>query len=107
MRLAKEAPEASLTIQATPVWRDLLDRLDDRMLDAFVGQAGELKSWHRQRVLWQETMLGVFSPRTTKKRPPLSLKDYLACAHVRGVKRGGILEQKIDQALALVGRSDV
>lgn len=103
MRLAKEAPEASLTIQATPVWRDLLDRLDDRMLDVFVGQAGELKSWHRQRVLWQESMLAVFSPRTTKKRPPLSLKDYLACAHVRGVQRGGIMEQKVDQALALVG----
>jgi DNA-binding transcriptional LysR family regulator len=103
MCLAKEAPGARLTIQATPVWRDLLDRLDDRTLDLFVGHAGELKPWHAQRVLWQESMLAVFSPRTTKKRPPLSLKDYLACAHVRGVQRGGIMEQKVDQALALIG----
>jgi DNA-binding transcriptional LysR family regulator len=84
------------------VWRDVLDKLDDRTLDLFVGHVGELKPWHRQQVLWQESMLAVFSPRTTKKRPPLSLKDYLACAHVHGVQRGGITEQKVDQALALV-----
>jgi LysR family transcriptional activator of mexEF-oprN operon len=102
-RLAKEAPGATVAIHATPVWRDLLERLDDRALDLFVGYAGELKPWHRQRVLWQETMLAVFSPKMIKKPSPLSLRDYLACAHVRGVQRGGITEQKVDQALALLG----
>src|SRR5260221_608708 len=56
-RLAAQAPNATVVVHAAAVWNDVLERLDDGAVDLYVGFAGELKSRHRQRVLWEENVL--------------------------------------------------
>jgi len=103
-RLAAQAPHVRVTVFAAPIWRDVIDRLDDGSIDLYVGFAPELKPWHRKRILWEENILALFSPARLNLRTPLTLGDYLSCSHVLVTQRGGVMERQVDDALAQIGR---
>jgi DNA-binding transcriptional LysR family regulator len=102
-QLAARAPHINVVVHAAAVWRDVLDRLDDGGVDLYVGFAGELKSWHRQRALWEENVLALFSSARLNLTSPIALDDYLSCSHVLVTQRGGVMERQVDEALAKIG----
>ena len=102
-QLARQAPQVRVTVHAAAVWRDVVDRLDDGAIDLYVGFAGELKSWHRQKTLWEENILALFSPARLDLAIPLTLVDYLSCSHILVTQRGGVMERQVDDALARMG----
>jgi DNA-binding transcriptional LysR family regulator len=102
-RLAAQAPHVHVTVQAAAVWRDVVDRLDDGAVDVYVGFPGELKPWHRQYALWEESVLALFSSVRLDLAIPITLDDYLSCSHVLVTQRGGVMERQVDDALAQIG----
>ena len=102
-RLAAQAPNATVVVHAAAVWNDVLERLDDGAVDLYVGFAGELKSRHRQRALWEENVLALFSSARLDLASPIALKDYISCSHVLVTQRGGVMERQVDDALARIG----
>ena len=64
--------------------------------------AGELKPWHRQRTLW-EIVLALFSSARVALAIPIALDAYLAYPHVLVTQRGGVMERRVDDALAKIG----
>jgi DNA-binding transcriptional LysR family regulator len=103
-QLAAQAPQVRVIVHAAAVWRDVIDRLDDGGIDLYVGFAGELKSWHREQTLWEENILALFSSAQLDLAIPLTLDDYLTCAHVLVTQRGGVRERQVDDALAQIGK---
>jgi LysR family transcriptional regulator, mexEF-oprN operon transcriptional activator len=103
-QLAAQAPQVRVIVHAAAVWRDVVDRLDDGGIDLYVGFAGELKSWHREQTLWEENILALFSSAQLDLAIPLTLDDYLTCAHVLVTQRGGVRERQVDDALAQIGK---
>jgi DNA-binding transcriptional LysR family regulator len=103
-QLAAQAPHVNVVVHAAAVWRDVLDLLDDGAVDLYVGFAGELKPWHRQRALWEENVLALFSSARVELASPIALNDYLSCSHVLVTQRGGVMERQVDDALAQIGR---
>jgi DNA-binding transcriptional LysR family regulator len=102
--LARHAPHVRVSVQAAAVWRDVVERLDANEVDLYLGFAGDVKSWHRRRTLWEENVLALFSPRRLKLKTPMTLNDYLSCAHVLVTQRGGVMERQVDDALARIGK---
>jgi LysR family transcriptional regulator, mexEF-oprN operon transcriptional activator len=78
--------------------------IDDGGIDLYVGFAGELKSWHREQTLWEENIIALFSSARLDLAIPLTLDDYLNCAHVLVTQRGGVMERQVDDALAQIGK---
>ena len=103
-QLAAQAPQVRVIVHAAAVWRDVVDRLDDGGIDLYVGFAGALKSWHREQTLWEENILALFSSARLDLAVPLTLDDYLACAHVLVTQRSGVMERQVDDALAQIGK---
>jgi DNA-binding transcriptional LysR family regulator len=103
-RLAAQAPHVNLVVHAAAVWRDVLERLDDRVVDLYVGFAGDLKPWHRRATLWEENVLALFSSAQLGLASPIALNDYLSSSHVLVTQRGGVMERQVDDALARIGR---
>jgi len=103
-KLAEAAPKARLTVYAASDWRQALDRLDDGVLDLYVGLATELKPWQHRRDLWDEPFLAMFSRAQLDLRVPMSLKDYLRQRHVIPTPREGSMEGRADRMLARIGR---
>src|SRR5262245_47494038 len=102
-QLAVQAPHVRVVVYAAPIWHKVVDQLDDGAVDLYVGFTGELKAWHRQRALWKENLLALFSSKQLRRFLPLTLGSYLACSHVLVTQQRGVWERQVDDALAHIG----
>jgi len=101
--LAAQAPHVRVVVYAAPIWHGVIGQLDDGAVDLYVGFTGELKAWHRQRTLWKENLLALFSSKQLRLSLPLTLDSYLSCSHVLVTQQRGTWERQVDDVLAQMG----
>ncbi len=95
--LSCEAPHVRLV--ARPISHtDVCDRLDSDEVDVAISVFGELRTWHRSQILYEQGYGCLFDPSMWNK-DKLSLDDYVGSRQLL-VTFDGALEGKIDRVLA-------